>query len=413
MKFNSMLVSIPAALLALSIAGCDDGSLDKEKKERVVAEQLSAQTGSKIQILSQKLSGKELSNAKLIGLYADVVEKDDPSVKEIVEHFREESTPSGDLYTSLVRRYQSVNNAFITAKNKVDSSEKENQDYKQGYLTYSNTVEPELKSINGAASEDDFNDALSDIVNTLAEMSKDKLARVDGKKPAEFYAQTNAQNNGPGTLLVGNETYGHWRQNEQGDSFWEFYGKYAMLSSLLGQNNSGHVYYNNWSERRPYSAYNDNYGYRYGSQTYKSNTATLNKRYHVTPSLAARTYIEKTPVVKQKFQKFNSAYSVNKTKTNASLSSGTVSRTYTPNNNLVKSSTPVSQAETKSAEKTNFWSRSLGNQNSGMSTVNTQRYEKKITTLGDNSATKYKSQYQARPKSYSSYRSSSSSSRRR
>ncbi|MDB4952309.1 MAG: hypothetical protein JWM27_4958 [Gemmatimonadetes bacterium] len=33
---------------------------------------------------------------------------------------------------------------------------------------------------------------------------------------------------------VGNDRYGHWRQGRDGDSFWEFYGKYAMMSHLLG-----------------------------------------------------------------------------------------------------------------------------------------------------------------------------------
>lgn len=32
---------------------------------------------------------------------------------------------------------------------------------------------------------------------------------------------------------VGNEKYGHWRTNSSGNSFWEFYGKYAMFSSML------------------------------------------------------------------------------------------------------------------------------------------------------------------------------------
>lgn len=32
---------------------------------------------------------------------------------------------------------------------------------------------------------------------------------------------------------VGNERYGQWRQNSSGGSFWEFYGKYAMLTSVF------------------------------------------------------------------------------------------------------------------------------------------------------------------------------------
>lgn len=32
---------------------------------------------------------------------------------------------------------------------------------------------------------------------------------------------------------VGNEKYGHWKQRSDGSSFWEFYGKYAFMSSMF------------------------------------------------------------------------------------------------------------------------------------------------------------------------------------
>lgn len=32
---------------------------------------------------------------------------------------------------------------------------------------------------------------------------------------------------------VGNEKYGHWKQRSDGTSFWEFYGKYAFMSSMF------------------------------------------------------------------------------------------------------------------------------------------------------------------------------------
>lgn len=54
---------------------------------------------------------------------------------------------------------------------------------------------------------------------------------------------------------VGNERYGQWRQGSDGNSFWEFYGKYAMLSHLFGMNRYP-VYYNRYddyySNYRPY-----------------------------------------------------------------------------------------------------------------------------------------------------------------
>lgn len=38
----------------------------------------------------------------------------------------------------------------------------------------------------------------------------------------------------PGYRYVGDSRYGHWRNDSHGGSFWEFYGKYAFFSSLIG-----------------------------------------------------------------------------------------------------------------------------------------------------------------------------------
>lgn len=38
----------------------------------------------------------------------------------------------------------------------------------------------------------------------------------------------------PGYAYVGDEQYGRWQKDSSGNSFWEFYGKYALFSSLFG-----------------------------------------------------------------------------------------------------------------------------------------------------------------------------------
>lgn len=38
----------------------------------------------------------------------------------------------------------------------------------------------------------------------------------------------------PGYAFVGDPNYGQWRQDDNGDSFWEFYGKFAFFSTLFG-----------------------------------------------------------------------------------------------------------------------------------------------------------------------------------
>ncbi len=85
---------------------------------------------------------------------------------------------------------------------------------------------------------------------------------------------------------VGNPQYGHW-VNGSGGSFWQFYGQYMFLSSMLNLA-SGSIY------RGDYDDFNRNYRYRkpyygkdlgggskygtYGSYTSKTRPATFNEK---------------------------------------------------------------------------------------------------------------------------------------
>ncbi len=48
---------------------------------------------------------------------------------------------------------------------------------------------------------------------------------------------------------VGNERYGNWQSRSDGSSFWQFYGQYAFMSSMLGLAYRP-VYRNTWSDYR-------------------------------------------------------------------------------------------------------------------------------------------------------------------
>jgi len=69
-----------------------------------------------------------------------------------------------------------------------------------------------------------------------------------------------------GYQYVGNPEYGRWRQDESGGSFWEFYGKYMLLSQVMNWAGFGmnRTYYNNYatnlSNGRPYFGPNKQYG---------------------------------------------------------------------------------------------------------------------------------------------------------
>ncbi len=70
----------------------------------------------------------------------------------------------------------------------------------------------------------------------------------------------------PGYQYLGNPEYGNWRQDRSGNSFWEFYGKYALMSQLFGWGNRS-FYRNDYnafrssrSANRPYFGQKNEYG---------------------------------------------------------------------------------------------------------------------------------------------------------
>ncbi|MCK5542586.1 MAG: hypothetical protein KAI40_07810 [Desulfobacterales bacterium] len=57
----------------------------------------------------------------------------------------------------------------------------------------------------------------------------------------------------PGMGFVGNSEYGKWEKDNKGNSFWSWYGKYALFSNLLFYSTMGPMRYNSWH------GYNTNY----------------------------------------------------------------------------------------------------------------------------------------------------------
>lgn len=87
----------------------------------------------------------------------------------------------------------------------------------------------------------------------------------------------------PGYHYVGNEQYGRWT-NRGGTSFWEFYGQYAMMRSLLGWGGGFGLSRGNYDDyrsyrqdRRPYYGRNREYGTQ-GSVTQKQKPSTFQRR---------------------------------------------------------------------------------------------------------------------------------------
>ncbi|OUR86850.1 hypothetical protein A9Q85_05355, partial [Cycloclasticus sp. 44_32_T64] len=140
----------------------------------------------------------------------------------------------------------------------------------------------ELKLIYAAADPYEFNNSLSDVVNTLAALSDGQLAVVNVSASQRASAQqTNA--------LVGNPAYGSWSQNSSGQSLWAWYGMYSMFSNVVGMNRYS---YGGWASRPHYSYYG-NYGRnRWGSSQDVNRNYNLSQRNptrYNKPSAATRT----------------------------------------------------------------------------------------------------------------------------
>lgn len=104
------------------------------------------------------------------------------------------------------------------------------------------------------------------------DMGMEIASKVDGKLSKTTAPAGYSQ-------FVGNSQYGQWT-NRGGSSFWEFYGKYAMMSSLFNlMSPVPRGYYNDYSSNyrntnRPYYGSSANGGTSYGTSSTMKNRGT-------------------------------------------------------------------------------------------------------------------------------------------
>ena len=207
--------------------------------------------------LGQSLDSNNIRNAMLLQQYAQLLSKDKPEYKPLLEQLSRDATRDGPTYQGLVQRLK------IISEQPQVVGDIDEQLYETEVLIEAS--DPSL-----------FNDALSDPINVIADMSDGKLARVNAISQQQSLQANGAEDNGAGSQLVGNPGYGRWRTNNNGISFWQWYGMYSMFSSITNP-----VRYDHWSSRRDYSYYNDIGRNRYTSpqQTKSQNVlATKTKK---------------------------------------------------------------------------------------------------------------------------------------
>nr|VFK63892.1 MAG: hypothetical protein BECKUNK1418G_GA0071005_10399 [Candidatus Kentron sp. UNK]VFK70737.1 MAG: hypothetical protein BECKUNK1418H_GA0071006_10379 [Candidatus Kentron sp. UNK] len=233
-------------LLVLFLAGCSNQYAEEATKKAGAVEKQLTQLGKKID------SGS-LVNARVIKTYADRLASKQPAFKDIATQLRLDATTRGPLYQGLRKRLARVNR-----------SPGNKQEFANAYQ--------ELSALEAGSDPVVYNDALLDVVNTLADLSQGELPRINVPPGAQAAAVKGGQV--PGSYLVGNPEYGQWKTDSSGHSFWEWYGMYRMFTDVAGLLGGGFgggfhrgpVYQDAWYGRSRHSFYHDAGRSTYGSR---------------------------------------------------------------------------------------------------------------------------------------------------
>ena len=233
-----------AGLLAVLLAGCGGESLRTRVDSAIV------RVDQAVERLGSDLDSGTLRNGQLIKQYAERVRDAKPELRELVDVLAKEGTRRGTLFTSLETRVDDLRAALP------DPSARD-----QAYVG----VVEELNSLASAVNPGEFNRALSAPLNVLADLSDGALPRVDAVSADASRSANSAADLGVGGQLVGNPHCGQWRTDSGGNSFWVWYGQFALMRDLLGGPRIG---YGAWAGGRDYSYYHD-----YGRSSYTSPSA--------------------------------------------------------------------------------------------------------------------------------------------
>ncbi len=302
---RSMLVMVLLVLLV----GCES-EVDRSKR---LLSGFADTTARSVSDLKTHLEKDRLRNATILREYARIVGAQRPEMSAVVEALAEDASSNGTQYRSLVARLDAARNQLEALSTT-----------QQGQL-----LAAELESINTAAQPANYNMMLTDPINVLADMSNGELARV---QDLSQQAAAAAGENTIGKELVGNPNYGQWKQDSSGGTFWEWYGKYALISSLMG----GYRYdYGGWSRNRYASYYHD-----------------VGRDYYSSPGQRSRSQQTEARVKKQFTQqgrRFESPYAKTRARTTRATrvaSSGGFRSTYSQN---VRSSSSGSRSSAYSS----------------------------------------------------------------
>ncbi|WP_051479683.1 hypothetical protein [Catenovulum agarivorans] len=294
--------SIWVVIFVLGLTACGD-PLDAKIENQIQFVDM------QLKKLSQSIDNQQIRNANLIKEYAQHLSQAKPDLQRIVDELAKDATTSGPLYQSLLNRYQSA------AK------------YPDLFTSKEERL-AELQNLYQAADTTLFNDALSDPLNVLADMSDGALPRVNAVSRAASIEANQATDFGDGSQLIGNPAYGQWSTGSNGMSFWEWYGMYALISNLTDRR----VHYHDWAGRRDYSYYHDYGRYRYSSPKQLRTQYTVESRAkksfkggqfksaYAKPKVGASRISTASRTAQNASKKFSSAYAKPKSTFNSNYS---------------------------------------------------------------------------------------------
>ena len=298
---------IAVFVCSIVVVGCSSSA---EKLQQQL-QQGEAQAERQVQQLAQHIDAGHIRHAALLQQYAQYIQTQRPDMAQIAQVLAADATTDGPIFQGLKSRLQQAKQDALTVKSQGEPAMRE--------------LLQEQETIALAATPELYNMMLTDPVNVLADMSNGQLGRVESLSKEASLQANGAQDFGTGSQLIGNPNYGQWQQSSNGDSFWEFYGKYALLANLLGGDLFGgrRIDYGTWAGRRNYSYYADvgrqyyssprqvlqqNQTFERAQRKFQSSGQSFNSPYAKAKRGASAQAERTANQLKPRSSKFNSAY---------------------------------------------------------------------------------------------------------
>lgn len=256
---------------------------------------------------------------------------DNPILADLEKQFLIDTGEKGVLYQKLKKEYEKISTYPEFTELPKMTPEKAWESKNKYQLSRMQEIENFKKRYNVNA----FDSFFIDYNNTLAAMSSNISPLIVNEVNKEI----------PASSFVGNDNYGEWKKDSSGNVYWEFFQTYMFMSMLSDINRpyyGGGSYsypssyrtnyrYDNWSNNRTWSYYNDKYVKDYAPKTERTKhsrfTSNYSKQYKNTLKPSTRVDSQIKTMAKSKSVKsaqFTSNYAKTKynPKPKTSYSSG-------------------------------------------------------------------------------------------